>query len=306
MVKKCEVISCQSTQGPFFKFPHPYKDAERCTEWIRASGNSALLKIEEKICNKVICILHFDISVRFCKKLLRSAIPTKELPAMESEMKTSLEIDDKKSIVDKIVSNTKNESSAEPSACKSCSNELTKEELISMIVRCTNFAALKHSKQRRKNIEQTPYINHPIGVANILIEEGNCYDAVVILAALLHDTVEDTDTTFDEIEQEFGKDVRNVVAEVTDDKTLSKLERKSMQIKKAPNSTNRAKLVKLADKLYNLRDLRKETPIGWTSERVNDYFKWAKAVINGCRGTNKNLETLLDAIFSQHSNNISK
>lgn len=95
----------------------------------------------------------------------------------------------------------------------------------------------------------------------------------MILAALLHDTVEDTDTTFDEIEQEFGKDVRHVVAEVTDDKTLSKQERKSMQIKRAPKSSYRAKLVKLADKLYNLRDLRKETPIGWTTERVNDYFK---------------------------------
>lgn len=112
-----------------------------------------------------------------------------------------------------------------------------------------------------------------LGVANILIQEGNIYDPVVILAALLHDTVEDTDTTFDEIEQEFGKDVRDVVEEVTDDKSLAKDLRKLLQIKKAPNSSHRAKLVKLADKLYNLRDLRKETPVGWSCSRVKEYFK---------------------------------
>ncbi|XP_033231271.1 guanosine-3',5'-bis(diphosphate) 3'-pyrophosphohydrolase MESH1 [Belonocnema kinseyi] len=188
-----------------------------------------------------------------------------------------------------------------PSECKIFTDELTKEELLSIVIKCTNFAALKHSKQRRKNQEQTPYINHPIGVANILIKEGKVYDTTVILAALLHDTVEDTDTTFDEIEQEFGKDVRKVVEEVTDDKNLAREERKFLQIKHAPGSSRRAKLVKLADKLYNLRDLRKETPVGWTAQRVREYFKWAKAVIDGCRGTNENLERLLDITFAEQS-----
>lgn len=92
----------------------------------------------------------------------------------------------------------------------------------------------------------------------------------------MHDTVEDTDTTFEEIENYFGEEVEKIVKEVTDDKTLPKLERKRLQIVHAPNSSYKAKLVKLADKLYNLRDLEKETPVGWSSERVHEYFKVRK------------------------------
>lgn len=106
-----------------------------------------------------------------------------------------------------------------------------------------------------------------------MIKEGAIYDPVVIVAALLHDTVEDTDTTFEEIKSHFGEKVQKVVAEVTDDKTLPKLERKRLQIVHALTSSYEAKLVKLADKLYNLRDLEKETPVGWSSERVHEYFK---------------------------------
>lgn len=112
-----------------------------------------------------------------------------------------------------------------------------------------------------------------LGVANILIQEGNIFEPVIILAAILHDTVEDTDTTFAEIEKEFGHKVCQVVREVTDDKALPKAERKRLQIEHAPNISREAKLVKLADKLYNLRDLEKGVPIGWTSERVKEYFK---------------------------------
>lgn len=111
------------------------------------------------------------------------------------------------------------------------------------------------------------------GVANILTEEGKVFEPVVILAALLHDTVEDTDTTFEEIEREFGHKVCQVVREVTDDKTLPSAERKRLQIEHAPHISREAKLVKLADKLYNLRDLERATPVGWTSERVKEYFK---------------------------------
>lgn len=99
------------------------------------------------------------------------------------------------------------------------------------------------------------------------------FEPVVILAAILHDTVEDTDTTFVEIEKEFGYKVTQVVREVTDDKTLSKAKRKQLQIEHAPNISREAKLVKLADKLYNLRDLKKDIPTGWTNERVQEYFK---------------------------------
>jgi (p)ppGpp synthase/HD superfamily hydrolase len=112
-----------------------------------------------------------------------------------------------------------------------------------------------------------------LGVANILIHEAEIYDPIVIMSALLHDTVEDTDTTFEEIENHFGKNVSKIVEEVTDDKNLPKQERKRLQIIRAACSSHEAKLVKLADKLYNLRDLEKETPVGWTTERVNEYFK---------------------------------
>lgn len=106
-----------------------------------------------------------------------------------------------------------------------------------------------------------------------MVQEGDIYDPDVIVAALLHDTVEDTETTFEEIEKHFGQKTRKIVEEVTDDKSLPKQERKRLQIVHAPKSSREAKLVKLADKLYNLRDLEKETPVGWSSERVDEYFK---------------------------------
>lgn len=169
----------------------------------------------------------------------------------------------------------------------------------SEIIKAANFAAIKHKDQRRSDIDKTPYINHPIGVANILIEEGFVEDPIVIQAALLHDTVEDTKTTFEELEQNFGAVVRNVVAEVTDDKSLPKEERKRLQIVTAKHKSERAKLVKLADKLYNLRDLERQTPVGWTKHRVDEYFKWAKCVIDEIRGTNILLEEKLDELFKK-------
>uniref|UniRef100_A0A8D0KN26 Guanosine-3',5'-bis(diphosphate) 3'-pyrophosphohydrolase MESH1 n=1 Tax=Salvator merianae TaxID=96440 RepID=A0A8D0KN26_SALMN len=125
-----------------------------------------------------------------------------------------------------------------------------------------DFAARKHATQRRKDPEGTPYINHPIGVAQILAQEAGVTDVAVLQAAVLHDTVEDTDTTFSEIEERFGKEVRSIVEEVTDDKTLPKMERKRLQIAHAPESTAAARLVKLADKLHNLRDLNRSVPQG--------------------------------------------
>ncbi|KAM5206785.1 guanosine-3',5'-bis(diphosphate) 3'-pyrophosphohydrolase MESH1 isoform 2-T2 [Hipposideros larvatus] len=128
------------------------------------------------------------------------------------------------------------------------------------LLEAADFAARKHRRQRRKDPEGTPYINHPIGVARILTHEAGITDIVVLQAALLHDTVEDTDTTLDEVELYFGVPVRRLVEEVTDDKTLPKMERKRLQVEHAPHSSPGAKLVKLADKLYNLRDLNRCTP----------------------------------------------
>ncbi|KAH3822020.1 guanosine-3',5'-bis(diphosphate) 3'-pyrophosphohydrolase MESH1-like [Dreissena polymorpha] len=173
--------------------------------------------------------------------------------------------------------------------------------LISEVIRCANFAAVKHKDQRRKDQEETPYINHPIGVAYILTEEAGVTDLHVIQGALLHDTVEDTDTSFQEIEQEFGPEVAGIVREVTDDKDLPKHARKAAQIEHAPHSSKKAKLVKLADKLYNLRDLNRQGPVGWSAERVTEYFEWSAKVVNGLRGTSKPLEDKLDELFRERN-----
>lgn len=136
-------------------------------------------------------------------------------------------------------------------------------------------------------------------MAYILTNEAEITDIDVIQAAILHDTVEDTDTSFEEIEKEFGTKVRNIVAEVTDDKSLPKATRKELQIEHAKGSSNEAKLVKLADKLYNLRDLEVSPPEKWSDERIKEYFQWAKKVIDGLRGTNKKMEDSLDEIFKR-------
>ncbi|KAM6195791.1 guanosine-3',5'-bis(diphosphate) 3'-pyrophosphohydrolase MESH1 [Sarcoramphus papa] len=168
-----------------------------------------------------------------------------------------------------------------------------------LLLEAADFAAGKHKEQRRKDPEGTPFINHPIGVARILAHEAGVTDIVVLQAALLHDTVEDTDATFSEIEERFGEEVRRVVEEVTDDKTLPKTERKRLQVERAPGSSPRAKLVKLADKLYNLRDLNRCTPQGWSSERVQEYFQWASRVVAGLRGTSPPLEAALQRLFEE-------
>uniref|UniRef100_A0A3Q2QXU9 Guanosine-3',5'-bis(diphosphate) 3'-pyrophosphohydrolase MESH1 n=1 Tax=Fundulus heteroclitus TaxID=8078 RepID=A0A3Q2QXU9_FUNHE len=168
-----------------------------------------------------------------------------------------------------------------------------------LMLETVNFAAEKHRKQRRLDPEETPYINHPIGVARILSYEGGVTDIEVLQAALLHDTVEDTDTTPEELEAKFGPNVARIVQEVTDDKGLPKQERKRLQVEHAPHCSRQAKLVKLADKLYNLRDLNTSTPVGWSAERVQEYFVWAAEVVKGLKGTNSVLEKKLEELFQQ-------
>lgn len=132
-----------------------------------------------------------------------------------------------------------------------------------------------------------------------MTNEAGITDPVVIQAAFLHDTVEDTNTTFEELKETFGNVVADVVAEVTDDKTLDKMERKRLQIENGKSSSPRAKLVKLADKLYNLRDLDQTIPVGWTPERAREYFEWAEKVVAGLRGTNQPMEDALDMLFKK-------
>jgi guanosine-3',5'-bis(diphosphate) 3'-pyrophosphohydrolase len=167
------------------------------------------------------------------------------------------------------------------------------------LLRTVLFAAERHRNQRRKDAEASPYINHPLTVANILANEGGVPDPVVLAAALLHDTIEDTATTPAELEAEFGAEVASVVLEVSDDTSLPRLERKRLQVARAPTASPRAKLVKLADKIANLRDLTHSPPAGWPVARKQEYFDWAKAVVDGLRGIHPGLEAAFDAEYAK-------
>ncbi|KAM3722076.1 Guanosine-3',5'-bis(diphosphate) 3'-pyrophosphohydrolase MESH1 [Dirofilaria immitis] len=169
-----------------------------------------------------------------------------------------------------------------------------------MVIKACNFAAERHCLQRRKDALQTPYINHPIGVANILTCEAGITDSVTIAAALLHDTVEDTATTSQEINDIFGEEIGQIVQECTDDKSLPASVRKELQIKNAAGHSHKAKLIHLADKLYNLRDLERAIPVGWSAQRVKEYFLWSKAVVSELKGANEVLEVALDDIINRY------
>lgn len=171
------------------------------------------------------------------------------------------------------------------------------ENTIGLLLKATQFAADKHRNQRRKDAEASPYINHPIALANVLANEGGITDPVVLCAALLHDTIEDTDTTADELTLAFGPAITTVVKEVTDDKNLDKAVRKQLQIEHARHASAQAQLVKLADKICNLRDIAATPPADWTQQRKDEYFDWAKAVIDGVRGVHPQLESLFDEAY---------
>jgi (p)ppGpp synthase/HD superfamily hydrolase len=162
------------------------------------------------------------------------------------------------------------------------------------VARALDFAARKHSGQRRKGKAAEPYVNHITDVARMVAEATEGRDAVAVVAALLHDTIEDTCTTREELEREFGAEVASLVAEVTDDKGLPKPERKRLQVVSAPGKSARAKIIKLADKTSNLRSMTASPPVGWDWQRQRDYFEWAGQVAQGCRGVNTTLEKWFD------------
>ncbi len=167
------------------------------------------------------------------------------------------------------------------------------------LLKAIHFAALKHRDQRRKDVEASPYINHPIEVAETIARVGQVTDLVVLQSAILHDTVEDTLTTPEEIEEHFGLEVRRVVEEVTDDKSLPKATRKQLQIDHAPHLSTRAQLVKLADKISNVRAVTETPPADWPLERRVAYLDWTENVVAGLRGCNAPLENLYDQLLSQ-------
>ena len=162
-------------------------------------------------------------------------------------------------------------------------------------VRAAAFAAHHHRAQRRKGEGDVPYINHPLEVARILVDEGDIHDVEILMAAVLHDTVEDTEVTVADIVATFGASVAQYVAEVTDDKSLPKSERKRRQVMDAPTKSTGAKAIKLADKTSNIRDLVRNPPANWTRKRLRDYALWARQVGVGLRGPHPKLELVLDA-----------
>jgi guanosine-3',5'-bis(diphosphate) 3'-pyrophosphohydrolase len=161
------------------------------------------------------------------------------------------------------------------------------------------FAAHKHSRQRRKDSDATPYINHPIAVAEFLARIGGVTNVSTLQAAILHDTLEDTATTRQELDELFGQQVRSLVEEVTDDKSLPKPERKRLQVEHAPLLSPAAKRIKLADKICNLGDITPTQPADWPLQRKLDYLDWAERVVAGCRGSSAELERHFDAVLKE-------
>ena len=166
------------------------------------------------------------------------------------------------------------------------------------VISAAAFAARKHRDQRRKDAAASPYINHPLALADVLANEGGVEDVNVLCAALLHDTIEDTETTAEELQREFGSKITSIVLKVTDDKSLPKTERKQLQIEHAGHASLEARLVKLADKICNLRDILASPPVDWPTERKRQYFDWARQVVDQLRGTNDVLET---AFYQEHA-----
>ena len=168
------------------------------------------------------------------------------------------------------------------------------EELTSVLIAAMAFAARKHQDQQRKGRSHRPYINHPIAVLRLLWDVGGVRDLATLAAALLHDSVEDTDTTLEEISAKFGAAVAKVVAEITDDKSLPKAMRKQLQVEHAASASVPAKLVKLADKTDNVREIAVDPPEGWSLNRMSEYLDWAASVVEGLRGVSPTLERAFD------------
>ncbi len=168
-----------------------------------------------------------------------------------------------------------------------------------LLTRAADYAARQHVGHRRKGERGEPYINHLTEVAVLLADTTGGGDVVLLMGALLHDTIEDTEVTFDDLLEEFGAEVAELVAEVTDDKSLPKQERKRLQVETAASKSHRARMLKIADKTSNLRSLITSPPTGWTDERLSDYVEWAAEVVRSCRGLNAALDAAFDAAYAE-------
>lgn len=167
------------------------------------------------------------------------------------------------------------------------------------LLRALSFAADKHRFQKRKDSAGTPYINHPIHVALTLAETGQVTDENLLIAAILHDTIEDTETKPEEIREQFGQAVLDLVLEVTDDKSLPKQERKRLQVLHASKKSEAARKLKMADKICNVTDIIHHPPGNWPVERKLEYLDWCEQVLAGIRGTHNPLEEKLSRIITE-------
>jgi (p)ppGpp synthase/HD superfamily hydrolase len=182
----------------------------------------------------------------------------------------------------------------------------TTKETSSSLLAALKFAAHKHSRQRRKDSEATPYINHPIEVAEVLSRIGGITDLPTLQAAILHDTLEDTETSPQELKDYFGQEVCLLVQEVTDDKRLPKEERKRLQVEHAANLSTRAKLIKIGDKICNVGEITARQPPEWPLQRKLEYVDWAERVVSGCRDCNLDLGQHFDAVLKKSKESLAR
>ncbi len=176
---------------------------------------------------------------------------------------------------------------------------------VATLLRAAAFSAARHRTPRRKGAEAFPYINHPLEVAELLASVAGITDIDTLVAAVLHDTVEDTGTSGEEIETLFGRKVRAIVEEVTDDKRLPKDQRKKLQAERAPGLSNPAKLIRIADKISNIQELIQSPPQHWSAQRRREYLEWARRVVDGCLRVNEALEHRFDEVIRQARESLS-
>ncbi len=170
---------------------------------------------------------------------------------------------------------------------------------VQRILAAAKFASEKHAAQKRKGAAAEPYVNHLIEVAQLAANSSDVLDAELVMAAFLHDTIEDTGTTAKELEQAFGSDISALVVEMTDDKSLPKDVRKELQVTNAPHKSARAQVLKLADKISNLRSILASPPADWSAERKRQYFAWAKRVVDALPQPNPILKAEFDKTFAR-------
>jgi guanosine-3',5'-bis(diphosphate) 3'-pyrophosphohydrolase len=176
---------------------------------------------------------------------------------------------------------------------------------IPKIFAALKFAAEKHKGQHRKGKDAAPYINHPIEVAEILARVGGISDTDILVAAILHDTLEDTHTTADELRTIFGDNVMSMVKECTDDKELPKTERKRLQIEHAKDKSAAARQIKIADKISNMASMGSAPPVGWPHERILQYIAWSEKVVQELSGVNQRLEDFYSRVLEQTQKQVS-